>query len=429
VIGGGPAGLSCAYQLRRLGYQVTLFEARPELGGVLYFGIPRYRLAKEIWDGELQRLLALGIEVKLNYQVMATELSALEKEYSAVFLALGAQRSKTLPQFSVHDPRVLKGLDFLESVNLEVAPQLGQEVVVIGGGSVALDVAGTVRRLGSQVKVLALESRESLPAQPDELAEALEEGVEIVAGVMVQNVGLSFDKLSLDCIKVTLDETSPVGVLRPIPLLGTDFRVSATSVILAVGQDAELTGWESVINVGQSLVRVDANLATNRPGVFAGGDVTPVERFISVAIGQGKKAASSIDQYLNKESSKEYSCSKEETGPEDIVSYQDINTFYFPEKTREQREIVTVQQRLQNFAELKIGFNSQQTQTQAERCFSCGNCVECDNCFYFCPDMAVVKDSSLAEHYHILDQYCKGCGSCVQECPRGAVVLKEETGR
>ncbi|KJS50350.1 MAG: hypothetical protein VR66_03250 [Peptococcaceae bacterium BRH_c23] len=428
VIGGGPAGLSCAYQLKRLGYKVTIFETRPELGGVLRYGIPSYRLAKETWDGELRRLEALGIEVKLNHSVKASDLSGLEKEYSAVFLALGAQSSKTLPQFSVDNLRVFNGLDFLEKVNRGEAPPLGQDVVVIGGGSVALDVAGTARRLGSQVKVLALEARESLPAQPDELTESLEEGVEILAGVMVQNVGISFETLSLHCIRVTLDENSPAGVLRPIPLSGTEFSVSATNVILAVGQDAELTGWDSVINVGQSLVRVDANLATNRPGIFAGGDVTPAERFVSTAIGQGKKAAQSIDKYLKKPYSKGIS-SKDTQTSQDVVAYQEINMFYFPEQNREEKGTVAVEERLKNFAELKIGFSPQQTQTQSERCFSCGNCVECDNCFYFCPDMAVVKDSSLTEHYRILDQFCKGCGSCVQECPRGAVVLKEETGR
>ena len=426
VIGGGPAGLSCAYQLRRLGYKVTIFEARSELGGVLRYGIPRYRLAKEIWYGELIRFLALGIEARLNHPVKANDLSSLERDYSAVFLALGAQSSKTLPQFSVDDLRVFKGLEFLEKVNRGEAPRLGQEVVVIGGGSVALDVAGTARRLGSQVKVLALEAMESLPAQPDELTESLEEGVEILAGVMVQKADLSLDKINMDCIKVTLDETAPAGVLRPIPLSGTEFNVSATNVILAVGQETELTGWDSVINVGQSLVRVDANLATNRPGVFAGGDVTPAERYVSTAIGQGKKAASSIHHYLSKQTSKDYPFEKNE---KDKVSYQEINTFYFPEKAREWKGLVSVEQRLQNFEEVKISFTSEQTQSQSERCFSCGTCVECDNCFYFCPDMAVVKDSSLAEHYRILDQYCKGCGSCVQECPRGAVVLKEETGR
>lgn len=428
VVGGGPAGLSCAYQLRQLGYKVSLFDARPELGGVLRYGIPGFRLSKEILDGEIARLLTLSLEVKLNYQVKPDDLSDLENEYSAVFLALGAQRSKILPQFPVDDFKVFKGLDFLEKVNRGEVPQLGQQVVVIGGGSVALDVAGTARRLGNSVKVLALEARESLPAQPDELTESMEEGVEIVAGVMVQNVSLSSDQISLDCIRVTLDETSPAGVLRPILLSGTEFSVSATNVILAVGQETELTGWDSVINVGQSLVRVDANLSTNRPGVFAGGDVTPAERFVSTAIGQGKKAAFSIDKYLTKPSSQDYS-TKQTNGSEDKVSYQEINTFYFPETTREGKGTVSVEQRLQNFAEHKIGFSPQQTQSQSERCFSCGNCVECDNCFYFCPDMAVVKDLSLAEHYRILDQYCKGCGSCVQECPRGAVVLKEETGR
>lgn len=427
VIGGGPAGLSCAYQLRQQGYQVTLLEARSKLGGVLREGIPQYRLPREILEGEIERLLALGMEVRTNHPVEAEDLDSLEKEFSAIFLAIGAQRAKMLPQFPANDPRIIDALHFLVRINQGEVPSLGQQVVVIGGGSVALDAAASARRLGSQVKVLALEDRESLPARADELAEALAEGVELIAGAMVQSVVLSEEGIRLDCIGVSLAGTAPAGVLKPILLPGTEFKVLTGHVILAVGQEAELTGWDTVLTVGQSLVKVDANGATDRPGVFAGGDVTATERYVSTAMGQGKRAARSMHEFLRGEFPATGSSGAEVPDPGEVVSYQEINTFYFPSISRENKGTVAVEQRLRDFREIKIGFTTQQAQTQAERCFSCGHCVECDNCFYFCPDMAVVKDASLAEHYHILDQYCKGCGSCVEECPRGAVVLKEET--
>jgi len=412
--------LSCAYQLRQRGYQVTIFEARSELGGVPHYGIPRYRLSKEIIAKEIKRLLELGIEVKLNQQINADDLAKLEKEYSAVFLAIGAQKSKTLPQFPENNPRVHNALEFLEKATAGEAPQLGDQVIVIGGGSVALDAAGTLRRLGKQVKLLALEDRDSLPAQSDELEEALEEGVEILDGVMVQKVKDGAAEFSMECIKVTLDQNVPAGVIKPIPQDGTEFMVSATDIILAVGQDPELAGWDAELSVEQSLIKVDDCLSTSRNGVFAAGDATQPERYVSTAIGLGKKAAFSIVNYINGQSS----CEPDDS--QDMVAYQEINTFYFPQMPREDKGKVKPEQRLQNFDEVKIGFTPQQMQTQSERCFSCGSCIECDNCFYFCPDMAVVKDQSLPEKYKILDQYCKGCGACVEECPRGAVVLKED---
>lgn len=419
IIGGGPAGLSCAYQLRLQGYQVTLIEAKAELGGVLRYGIPEYRLPKKILNQEIQRLLALGFEIQSNRWIKAEEIVALEKEYVAVFLAIGAQKAKTLPLFSAQDSAI-DGLQFLARVNLGDIPELGEHVTVIGGGSVAMDVARTARRMGSQVRVLALESRESLPAQADEVKEALEEGVSIIGGAMVLAAEFHQGKLNMNCTKVMLDPEA--DGLKPVVLPETGFNVQADKVILAIGQDPDLQAWENKLATSGGVVTVTGSCATTRQGVFAGGDVASSERYVSAAIGQGKKAGSAIIRYLGGDILEESNNLEAEA-----VTFQEINTFYFPILTKDHKETVSAELRLQDFSEVKTGFTVQQAQAQAERCFSCGNCLECDNCFYFCPDMAVVKEPSLAENYRILDQYCKGCGTCVEECPRGAVVLKEET--
>ncbi|GAB6171149.1 NAD(P)-binding protein [Paradesulfitobacterium aromaticivorans] len=425
VVGAGPAGLSCAYQLRREGYQVTVFEERPEAGGVLRYGIPPYRLPKEVLTGEVKRLLDMGITIETDRRFESNELEKFEQEYDAVFLAIGAGKSKALPQFPA-DEHVLNGLEFLAKSNQNESIFIGPQVVVIGGGSVAMDVARTARRLGSYVTVLALEDREHLPAQADEIAEALEEGISITDGAMVQSVESSAQGLDLSCVKVSLDPEAPPGVLKPIATTDSEFRLLADHVILAVGQDPETDEWHDVFKIEKALVKVAGDFSTGRPGVFAGGDAASTERYVSTAVGQGKTAARSMARYLAETHELEVAAAIAAES-EEPVSFKEINIFYFPSLVRDSKETTPAGVRLRDFGEVKKGFSSLQALAQAERCFSCGSCVECDNCFYFCPDMAVVKDSALEEHYRILDQYCKGCGSCVEECPRGAVVLKEET--
>ncbi len=421
VIGGGPAGLSCAYQLRLSGYGVTVFEENPEPGGVLRYGIPGYRLPKEIVAGEINRLLKTGIEIRANTTIRADDIPQLEKEYAALCLAMGAPRAKTLHQFSAADPRVLNGLQFLAAVNRDDIPPLGRQVVVIGGGSVAMDVARAARRLNKQVAVLALEDRQSLPAQADEVLEALEEGVAIHDGVMVQTAAGHGEQLNLTCVKVVLDSTAPAGVLRPVPVPGTDFQLFADAVIVAVGQDPELTGYATILQVKNNIIEVDARRYTGRPGVFACGDAAGDDRFVSAAIGGGKRAAQSIKEFL----AGPPALAGVGAPPPETVSFKEINTFYFPGMPRAEKETVAPRQRLQNFQEVKLNLSPAEAAVQAERCFSCGHCLKCDNCFYYCPDMAIVKDPALELGYWILDQYCKGCGLCVEECPRGAVLLKE----
>ncbi|NLE74634.1 MAG: FAD-dependent oxidoreductase [Actinobacteria bacterium] len=424
VVGGGPAGLSCAYQLRRFGYDVTIFEARDTVGGLLKFGIPEYRLPQTVADAEIKRVLDLGIEVKAGEAIdTADKLEALRKSYDAVFLAIGAQKAKRLPYLG-DDARILIGLDFLEDVSRGKDPVLGDKVAVIGGGSAAMDVARTLRRLGKTVQLIALEGRNELPAQEDEILEALEEGVSLFDGAMVASLDTSKPLMELSCKKVLLDkEALAKGEIKPIPLEGSDFKLEAHQIIVTIGQDPTLDGFDTVVATEGGMIKTNGGPAANVPGIFAGGDVATMDRYVSRAIGQGKEAARAIAAYLG----------HPEIVPlpdytlDDAVARNEINPFYFPIAAREERGHTAVTKRLRSFADVKIGYSEGQALSEADRCMSCGTCVECDNCYIFCSDMAVKKAPEKEEHYIILEQYCKGCGLCAAECPRGCIIMKQES--
>ncbi len=419
VVGGGPAGLSCAYHLRMLGYGVTIFEAQPQLGGVLQYGIPGYRLPKDIIAKEIKRLLGPGIEVRANTSINLRDFSEMEKEYAALCLATGAPKAKILPQFAATDHRVFTGLQFLASVNQDIIPPLGQQVVVIGGGSAAMDVARVARRLGKQVKVLSLEDRQSMPAQAEEVQEAIEEGILIRDGSMVLQVTDHGNQLDLSCTMVVLDPAAPAGVLKPVLVPGTEFKIIADTVILAVGQEPELTEFSSLLQIDNSILIVNDYQAATRQKVFGCGDVSSLERYVSAAIGSGKRTAFSINAFLQDRSA------VAGTPPQEPVSFKEINTFYFPITSRAERYKRNPEHRLEDFNEVKLTLTEEDAQVQAKRCFSCGHCLKCDNCFYYCPDLAIVRNFSLEQDYAIQHQYCKGCGLCVEECPRGAILLEE----
>ncbi len=423
VIGGGPAGLSCAYQLRLKGFRVTIYDANPELGGVLRYGVPEFRLPKKLLAAEIKRVVDLGVEVIAGRKMVAADLDRLQKEYAAVFIAFGAHKPKRLPLFPAGDPRVLDGLAFLQSIRIGAPLPVGQNVVVIGGGSVAMDIAGSAIRLGSNAGILALESRGALPAPEDEIQDVLDEGATIIDGAMVKRLEEDSGGILLHCVRVELDPAAPAGVLRPIEIAGSGFGVKADSVILAVGQDPELADWDSILKVERSMLVTDNAFMTSCAAVFAAGDVAGTERFVSSAVGGGRLAADSIARYLGNAAEVE----PVPAGQAKEVEFKEINTFYFPLKSRLERGKFSASERIADFREIRLGFSAEQAQDQAERCFSCGSCIECDNCFIFCPDMAVAKDSSVPLHYTVLDQYCKGCGCCLEECPRGAMGVREES--
>lgn len=446
VVGGGPGGLSAAYHLRMLGYGVTVFEAGPRLGGLLVWGIPEYRLPADVVEKEIGRILALGVEARTDTAVADDAAFArLRDEYDAVFVAVGAGRAKRLPYLDemVGQTRVLDGLDYLRRVRSGEELELGQRVVVIGGGSAAVDVARTARRHGKDVTLVALETRDVLPAQEGEVVEALEEGIALVAGAMVERGRVTTECLSLECRLVTLDPDAPAGTIRPLPVADSDFLLEADTIIAAIGQDPVLDPFASAFKTDGGLVVVDPDaLTTSEPDVFAGGDVSDLTRFVSTAIGAGRRAAYGIAASLGHPDAAPLP--RLDIGQ--AVGPTEVNPYYFPPADRVERTRLGVEERVSDFREVTQGYTLGQAAQEASRCMSCGTCVECDNCFIFCPDMAIrrAEDAggaaadeaaggdggpsagSTEPHYLVLTQYCKGCGLCVTECPRGAVRLKEE---
>ena len=423
VVGSGPAGLSCAYQLRSLGYDVTLVEEETELGGLLRHGIPEYRLPRSVVEAEIKRVVDLGVQTKVGTAIdTADKLKALQGEYDAVFLAIGAKKAKRLKQLSEFDKRVMDGLEFLRDVAAGRAPQLGQRVVVIGGGSAAVDVARTARRMGKDVAMIALETRETLPAQEEEVVEALEEGIQLYDGAMVAMVEEEQACFGLSCQKVRLDPDAPIGEFRPLAFEGTDFSLKADNIIVTIGQDPELAAFKDLFVIDRGAIVIDDEAATGQKAVFAGGDAASMVRYVSTAVGQGERAALSIALFLGDKTVEQ----RPVIGMDEAVKKEEINLFYFEPINRHERERTSAAQRLGSFDEVQKALTEVDAQDEAARCFSCGACIECDNCFIFCSDMAVKKDEDLPEHYYILDQYCKGCGLCAAECPRGAVTMKVE---
>lgn len=409
VVGGGPSGLSAAYQLRRRGHAVTVFEAQDELGGLLRYGIPPYRLPREVLDGEIARILALGVEVRTGVRLAgADEFEQLRKDFDAVFLAIGAGVPKRLPQLDYGAPWAMDGASYLAQANAGRAPALGKRIVVVGGGSAAMDVARSARRAGHDITVLALEAEAQMPAQREEVLEAVEEGVQLACGAMLRSVGRRGAALRLECAWVNFKD----GRVDIVP--GNGFRLAADAIVTAIGQDPQLEplrrlapgdgGLAGADATGNgALIATDAYGATAAEGVFAGGDAASLQRFVTHAIGMGKRAALEIHRRLSGEAA----APPEARAP---VPFSAINTWYHARAPRAEGGREAAAQIEQALAE-------------ATRCFSCGECTHCDNCFTACPDMAVRHVNG---GYAIDEKYCKGCGLCVAECPTGSVAMREE---
>lgn len=412
VVGAGPAGLSAAYHLVQLGHSVEIHEASSMAGGMMKFGIPQYRLPRKILDKEIQRILALGITIKLNTKVTDINKSMKEGGFDAVFLAIGAQVSKrTYIPASDNSPKIIDALSVLHSMEGNEKFLLGKNVVVYGGGNTAIDVARTAIRLGATESVIVYRrNREKMPAHETEVAEALEEGVKIKCLSTIKECGnheVTIEKMKLD----EKDSPQPTGELETL---------KADSVVLALGQDVDLSLLENVpgFKIENSVLQVGDNMMTDNPGVFAGGDMVPSKRTVTIAIGHGKKAARNIDAWLRGE---EYIAPQKN----EIADFDKLNTWYYSEAPGTQRQKLDVVKRQSTFDEVQNGLDEEKALFEAQRCLSCGNCFECDNCYGVCPDNAVTKLGT-GEGFEFNYDYCKGCGICVKECPCGAIKMVPE---
>jgi len=411
VVGAGPSGLSAAYHLTRAGHCVEIHEAGPQAGGMMRFGIPKYRLPRIVLDAEVQRILDLGVTLKLNTRIENIEQSMQDGHFDAAFLAVGAHIAKRTYIPSGDAAHIVDAVSVLRSMEGEDKPMLGRRVVVYGGGNTAIDVARTAKRLGaSEAIIVYRRTREKMPAHDFEVEEALQEGVMIkwLSTIKQAEVG------SLTVEKMELDEQ---GVPQPT---GEFETMEADSLVLALGQDVDLSLLEGVsgLEIINGTVQVSNNMMTGHPGIFAGGDMVPSERTVTVAVGHGKKAARHIDAWL-------HGASFTPAPKPEIATFDKLNPWYYSDADKTVRPMLDIIRRQTSFDEVQGGLNETNALFEARRCLSCGNCFECDNCYGVCPDNAVIKLGP-GKGFQFNYDYCKGCGLCVAECPCGAIAMVPE---
>ncbi len=410
IIGAGPTGLSAAYHLRRLGHEVTLRDAATAAGGMMRYGIPKYRLPREVLDAEVARVAEMGVKFQLGRHVENLQ-DAIDEGFDAIFLAVGAQIGKRAYIPAGEAAKILDAVNVLHSVEDGNAPLLGRRVVVYGGGNTAIDVARTAKRLGAEEAIIVYRrTREKAPADDGEIQEAIEEGVMMKWLSTVKHA----ESGSLKIEKMVLDEK---GFPQPT---GEYEDLEADSLVLALGQEVDLSLINNITDlvVIDGVVQVSPAMMTGRAGVFAGGDMVPAERTVTTGVGHGKKAARNIDAWLRKTA-----LEKGERSP--IVEYKDLNPWYYSDAPHAVRPRLEGARRASNFDEVVQGLDESTALYEARRCMSCGNCFECDNCFGVCPDNAVIKLGPGKGFEFNLD-YCKGCGICVTECPSGSIVMIPE---
>ena len=418
VVGGGPSGLSCAYQLARRGYGVTVFEAMEKAGGMLRYGIPGYRLPERILDAEIQQILDLGVELETGSKIGSeTDLNQLKQEYDAVYVALGAQQGVQLGVEGEDAPNVFSGVDFLNRFHHGEQLDLGPDVVaiVVGGGDTAIDAARICKRLGANVTVLYRRTIEEMPAIKEEVEEAIAEGinVEFLAAPVGFIKGDDGKVTAMQAIRMELGEPDDSGRRRPIPIEGSEFEIPASAVISAVSQQPDFTGFEELIE-GKDWIKVDDEGHTRADGVWAGGDVTRLA-LVTDAVGQGRMAAESIHRTFR---------GLEKNGDKrDVIRTDKMLLDHYETQERLEPGHLAVEERMDLETEVNLGFSMDEAFAEADRCMSCGYCFDCEKCWLYCQDAAIEKPQAAGELYRFKLGNCTGCSKCAEICPCGFIEM------
>lgn len=406
IIGAGPSGLSAAYFLRKMGYAVTIYEMHSKVGGMMRYGVPKYRLPREVIDAEVKRITDIGVNIVYNKKV--DNLKSSIAGYDAVYIAAGASVAvKTDIEIS-ESSSIIDAIDLFQKLEDGSELSIGKKVLVYGGGNTAIDAARSALRLGAEsVKIVYRRTLQNMSAHDSEIQEALAEGVEILCLRTINSI--NGNKVFLDKMDFN-EETSTLSKT------GETETICVDNVVFAIGQSVENTMFKEVEDIvisEKGVVEVDSNLMTGAAGIFAGGDIIAGKRTITHAIGFGKKAAKCMDAYLR---GVEVPLNKKH----EVANFKKLNTEYFKNNNR-----VEVSRRGNiSFEEKHILYSEEELLNESRRCFSCGNCFHCDNCYSYCPDNAIIKheDGSLEFNY----DYCKGCGMCATECPCGAIKMTSD---
>ena len=444
IVGAGPGGLSAAYQLRRMGYTVTIFDSNGKPGGMMRYGIPSYRLPKEILDSEINRLHHMGIGFTMGVKV-GKDISwdSLASEHDAIFVAIGAWEEAGLGIGGLDKEGVFNALEFLREINLGKAPEIGTKVVVIGGGNSAIDCARASRRLGAEVTIAYRRTGMEMPAHPEEVELAKEEGVQFLFLTTPKEITGQRHIAGLNLEKMTLGEEDSSGRRRPVPT-GECFEIQCDGMIMAIGEGTKVDDLPPLISHKGGVVETDNMGHTTAPKFFAGGDIMDIPHTVTHAIGSGKRASIAIDRFLEREECDEGSLEQFRWGERgnvsfgrinstmlfprknpgsEVIALKDMNTFYFDHRSRMKPQRIPLEKRLKGFQEVIASSSRDEAVTEAQRCFICGSCTECGNCYIFCPECAIKSDPGGYGYIADMD-YCKGCGICVYECPRGAMTME-----
>lgn len=458
IVGSGPAGMSAAYYARLLGFQVTLFEALPELGGILRVGIPSYRLPRDIVAGEFQGLKNMGIELRPGTPIgKGLSLQDLRKAYDFIFLATGVHAGMKLRVTGEEEsPWVMSGLAMLKKVSLGEDVDLGKRVSIIGGGNTAIDSARTAIRLGCHVTIIYRRSEAEMPAHPEEVQEALEEGVQLHTLAAPERIELDNDGgiRRLVCCEMELGPPDESGRRRSVKREGALFEVETDSILTAIGEEPILDYLKGLVDTEKGLFSVGQGLrveskVSGMGQVFAGGDMIDQPHTVVHAVASGKKAAIAMDcdrrgidfsEVLQDITIAEGSAMSfsgyvgwEPVSPvrqnrRVVVDSEKIVYDYFLRAPRVKADVESPDTRKSSFEAYTRTLSTEEVQKEALRCIHCGRCTECNNCLIFCPDISVLWKGKDQFGYAIDYDYCKGCAICFTECPRHAMtMIAEET--
>ncbi len=413
IIGAGPSGLSAAYHLARLGHEVEIRDAGSEPGGMMRYGIPAYRMPRDVLSGEVERIAALGVRMTSNHLVADLDAERREGGFDAVFVAVGAHLSKRVEIPAMDAGPIVDAVSFLRGVASGERPVIGRRVAIYGGGNTAMDAARTARRLGAEEALIVYRrTREQMPALEEEAQDAEREGVRI-------NWLRTIKTFEGPELKVEVMELDDSGFPQPTGRFET---LAADTVILALGQETDTAFLRTVPGVEfdrDGTVQVSSAMMTGCQGVFAGGDMVPSERTVTIGVGHGKRAAREIDAWLR-------GAEGGRPPKHPPATFEMLNLWYFGDAARRQQPELEVFERVADFGEVVGGLSPQQATFEAHRCLSCGNCCECDGCLGACPEDAVIK---LGKGYRYEFDYdrCTGCGACYEQCPVHSIEMFPES--